>query len=435
MNMLSLRLRLRRFIYRISEYNLTLYIISVVVGIWGGLGAVIFRLLINLNNIVFLGNIAQYSIIISPALGALIAGILINKFAHEAKGHGVPEVIYAVWERFGIIRKRVAVVKILASSVIIGSGGSAGREGPIAQIGASIASSLGQLMRLKANELRLLVSAGLVAGISGTFNAPLGALIFGIEILSPTLDVTRLISLVLASVSGKIVATIFLGDFPAFIVPQGITLSNLQELEFIIVMGLVMGAIAGLWVKAFYWMEELFEKWNIPDIVKPMLGGLMVGLLALEWSDLGVLGVGYDVIERYLLYRDLLAIDLLIAGLIKMIATIYTIGSGGSGGIFAPSLVIGSSIGGAMGEILSVMFPGLVGDPRAYSIIGMAIFFTAVAKAPLTTLIMIPEMTRTYELFLPIMVGNSVAYIMSLLILGRYSIYTLKVRKIKRRPI
>jgi CIC family chloride channel protein len=344
-------------------------------------------------------------------------------------------VIDSVQERFGRIRKRVAIIKTLASSITIGSGGSAGREGPIAQIGAGIASTLGQLMRLKASELRVMVSAGLVAGISGTFNAPLGALIFGIEILSPTLEASHLISLVLASVSGKIVATIFLGDFPAFRVPPNIGLSSIMELQFVVILALVIGLIASLWVKAFYWMEDLFEKFMIPEPLKPMLGGILVGLLALNWPNLGVLGVGYDVVERYLTTKGFISIDLFISGFLKMIATIYTIGSGGSGGIFAPSLVIGSTLGGAFGEILSTLFSGIVGDPRAYSIIGMAIFFTAVAKAPLTTLIMIPEMTRSYSLFLPIMVGNSIGYIVSLLILGRESIYTLKVRKIKRRAV
>jgi CIC family chloride channel protein len=331
------------------------------------------------------------------------------------------------------MRKRVAAVEILAASITIASGGSAGREGPIAQIGAGIASSMAQILRLRPKDIRLLVTSGLVAGISATFNAPIGALIFGLEILSPEIDASRLINLLLASVTGKIVATQFLGDYPAFFIPYTIVFSNIVEILFVALLGVIIGLLGALWVVVFDRFETWVDEVNLPLYMKTGIFGLIVGLIGFQFVEYGILGVGYEAVDSFFMGKITLMSVLFFIAFMKMVATLFTVGSGTTGGIFAPSLVIGTFLGAGLGVLFEKLFPNIISDPNLYALVGMAAYFTAVAKVPLTTLVMIPEMTRSYTIFVPIMVANAISYVMSLVILGRESIYTLKLNRIMRR--
>ncbi|OYT61452.1 MAG: hypothetical protein B6U69_03590 [Thermofilum sp. ex4484_15] len=413
--------------------------LAAVVGVAGGLGAIIFRIMIGLNRALFFGNLLKYFpsvsiygynpfIIIIPALGGLIVGPIVNRIAPETKGHGVPEVMEAVHLKGGLIRKRIALVKIAVSSVTIGSGGSAGREGPIAQIGAAIGSLIAQLLNLPPKYRRLLVVCGLASGIAGTFNAPLGGALFGLEIFYRGVEAFDAVPVILASVVGTAVATAYLGPTPAFTV-KGLSLKfSALELPFYFLLGIVFGILAVIWVKFFYLIEDLFEKLRIKNSLKPALGGLIVGVLGAAFPTYGIMGVGYEGINAALAHRFPL-ITLLTLGLIKLIATSFTIGSGGSGGVFAPSLYIGTMLGGALGYTFYQLFPGLIREPLAYSLAGMAALFAGASQAPLTLMIMIPEMCNNYAILPSLMVSCTTSFFVAHAFLKGSSIYTIKLER------
>lgn len=406
-------------------------------GIIGGLGAIIFRSLIDVNNHIFYNILAKYlnfkfnnynlAIPIITCLGGLIVGVLVEKFAFEAKGHGVPEVMEAIYLRSGIIRKRVAFIKILASSITIGSGGSAGREGPIAQIGAAMGSTIGQILHLSSKDIRLLVMCGLSAGIAGTFNTPLGGALFGLEVLYRGIEPFDAIPIIIAVVSGTAVATIYLGMQPAFKI-SNLTFNNPIELIFYATLGIIFGFISLVWVKIFYFFEEIFSKLKIKSEIKPAVGAFLAGFMGMFMSGYGVLGVGYEGIEMAL--AGALPLTLLLTlGLIKMLTTSLTIGSGNSGGIFAPSLYIGCMLGGFLGVIFKQISPQIVTQSTAYCLAGMAALFAGIAQAPLTVIIMIPEMCNNYSLLLPTMISSSISYFIAWTFMKGSSIYTLKLEK------
>ncbi len=406
-------------------------------GIMGGLGAVFFRIMISLNQKLFFGTIlptistglgkVNPAVIILPALGGLIVGPLIIRFAPETKGHGVPEVMEAVVLKGGKIRKRVALLKVLVSSITIGSGGSAGREGPIAQIGATIGSILGQVFKLDSRDVRLLVVCGLSAGIAGTFNAPLGGALFGMEVLYRGIHLLDAMPVILASVLGATVASVFLGSSPAFKV-VGATTWTPSELPLYILLGAFLGLLSVLWVRIFYGIEDLFEKIPIPASLKPALGGFAVGVIGMFFLGYGVMGVGYEGVNM-VLAEELTLPMLLALGAAKLMATSFTIGSGGSGGVFAPSLYIGSMFGGALGTIFHIIFPSLVENPSTYALAGMAALFAGAAQAPINVIIMIPEMSGDFALIPPIMASSVTSFFVAWLYLRGTSIYTLKLER------
>lgn len=367
------------------------------------------------------------AIALLPFIGGLIVGPLVAKYAPEAKGHGVPEVMEAIYLRRGDIRSRVAAVKILASSITIGSGGSAGREGPIAQIGAALGSIMGRLFKLEPHERRLLVVCGLAAGIAGTFNAPLGGAVFGMEVLYRGIEPFDAIPILIATVVGTAVATSQLGSQPAFST-AGLGFEEPAELAFYLVLGVIFGFIAVMWVKIFYGIEELFRRMGEPEWLKPAIGGLVTGVIGLLLPAYGLMGVGYEGIEAALAGK-LPPTILPVLGLAKMVATGFTVGSGGSGGIFAPSLYIGCMLGGGMGLLFKAAAPTIVTNPYVYSLAGMASLFAGAAQAPLTVITMIPEMSDNYSLLLPIMMSSSASYFVAWSFMRGSSIYTLKLER------
>jgi len=409
--------------------------LAIIVGVTGGIGAIVFRKMIELFNNLFFRMILPHitfmiggynlGVVLLPALGGLIVGPIIKMIAPETKGHGVPEVMDAVHRQGGRIRARVAAVKILVSSITIGSGGSVGREGPIAQIGSTVGSFLGSTFKLSETYVKLLIVCGLAAGISGTFMAPLGGAIFGIEVIYRGVAPYDVIPVFLASVVGAAVTGEAFGLQPAFKTPA-YTLSNPLELACFVPMGLVFGLLAILWTKCLYLFEDLFERLPGREELKPAIGGLMTGAIGVFLVRYGILGVGYEGIETVIAGGQPIWL-LLILAFAKILATSLTLGSGGSGGIFAPSLYMGAMFGGALGPLLSGV-PMASKQFYVYALVGMSALFAGAAKAPLTCIVMLPEMTDNYHLLPPLMLACAASYFVSTILMSG-SIYTLKLRR------
>ncbi len=418
---------------QLSDFQATAtpFVLAAATGVGAGLAAVVFRELIELFHGLFFVDIAgaldfmgRSHVILLPALGGLIVGPLIYLFAREAKGHGVPEVMLAVAETGGRIRGRVAVVKSIASAVCIGSGGSAGREGPIVQIGSALASTFGQLLKLDEANIRLLVASGAAGGISATFNAPIAGVFFALEVILRRFSTRNFSVVVLSAVVADVVAISFLGDEPSFAAP-GYRLESAWEMPLYALLGVVC-AIAGLaFIFLLYKSEDLFDRVRLPEWVKPVVGGLAMGALGLWYADL--FGVGYESVNTALI-GDRAFLVLMALGGLKILATSLTIGSGGSGGIFAPSLFIGAMAGGAFGEAVHGAFPDVTAASGAYALVGMGAVFAAAARAPITSIIILFEMTRDYHIILPLMTAVVIATLVAQLI-NRETIYTIKLMR------
>jgi CIC family chloride channel protein len=420
-------------ILRAHEYVL-LILLAVIVGAVGGLGSILFGWLIGLSNNLFFvqfwgflkGNVpyGTFLIPIVPILGGAVVGPLVYYGAREAKGHGVPEVMTAVAVRGGIIRARVAAVKILASSICIGSGGSAGREGPIVQIGSTLGSALGQWLHLSTNRIKLLVGCGAAAGIAGTFNAPIAGALFAFEVILGSFSVEYFAPVIISSVLGATISRAYFGNYPAITVTH-YTLNSPWELGLYALMGLLIGLGAVLFIKSLYGTEDLFEKIKLPEPVKPALGGAALGAAAIFFPQ--ILGVGYETMD--LAFSAKLGIGLMaVLFAMKIFSTSVTLGSGGSGGIFAPSLFIGSMFGGAFGGIVNKLLPNVAATPTAYALVGMGAMVAGTTRAPITAIIIVFEMTDNYTIILPLMVAAVFGMVVSR-ILSPQTIYTEKIAR------
>jgi CIC family chloride channel protein len=370
-------------------------------------------------------------------LGGLLVGPLVYFFAREAKGHGVPEVMAAVALRGGRIRPVVAVVKSLASSLSIGTGGSVGREGPIVQIGSSIGSMVGQLLKMSDDRVRNLVACGAAGGVAATFNAPIAGVIFALEVILGNFGVRAFGSVVIASVTASVVGRAAFGDVPAFVVPE-YTLNSLWEFPLYLLLGVVAAGVAALYTRSIYAAEDLFDAWKtVPEWSKAAVGGLLLGCMALAYGavpGLGygrvpqVYGVGYETIEAGLLGNEVMIVMLALVGL-KILATSVTVGSGGSGGVFAPGLFIGSMLGGSLGLLFAQLFPGVPGPPGAYALVGMGAVFAGSTHASMTAVLIIFEMTGDYQIILPLMLAVVTSTLLSGALLRGETIYTMKLTR------
>lgn len=426
---------------------------SVVVGLGTGIGAVLFIKLIALAEIFFFEGIPQVLpglgrvwLVLIPALGGIIAGPIIEFMAKEAKGHGVPEVMAAIALHGGRIRPQVVVAKVAASAACIGSGGSAGREGPIVQVGAALGSTIAQMLHFSEARIRNLVACGAAAGIAATFNAPIAGVVFALEIILGELTISDLTSVVLSAITASTVARSVLGSSPAFVIPL-YSVKSPWEILLYLLLG-IPSALIGVWfIRSLYFLEEAFDTWHFPNALKPAVGGLVLGLMGYLYPyilgigfvpeielKLGlvsrstvphVFGAGFPVIEDALLGK--ISIGLLLALIfLKIAATSLTLGSGNSGGVFAPALFMGAMTGGVFGWILEHIIPNLVAAPGSYAMVGMAAVFAAAARAPLTAILIVFEMTDDYRILLPLMS----AVVVSMLIAQHMhpeSIYTLKL--------
>ena len=426
---------------RAPPSGLMLLILSVLIGAGTGLAAVLFiKLIFAIQHLGYhtlpelfpqLGNLIY---LIVPVIGGLLVGPLIL-FAQEAKGHGVPEVMQALIIRGGRIRARVAAAKIVASALCIGTGGSAGREGPIVQVGSALGSSIGQILRLSDDRIRNLVGCGAAAGIAATFNAPIAGVIFAIEVLMCNLQVRSFGNVVIAAVSSSIVSRFFLGTRPAFSVPIH-SLVSPTSLFFYLILGLLSALVGIMFIRMLNRAEIIFDNWDFPQLYKPAIGASLLGITGMLFMYLpgseGIFmpymyGSGFHFIEQVLLEKVSFWILLLLIFL-KPLATSFTLGSGNSGGVFAPSLFIGAMLGGCLGIGLEHFFPEVAGGSGAYALVGMAALFGATARAPLTAMLIVFEMSNDYLMILPLMVaGISATYLAQWL--HPESIYTLKLAK------
>lgn len=417
---------------------------AVIVGVGVGLAAAIFRWLIAQAEHLFFGLGADVFavlgpayVLVVPAVGGLVVGPLIHFFAREAKGHGVPEVMLAIALRGGRIRGRVAVVKSLASSVCIGSGGSVGSEGPVVQVGAALGSKIGQVLRLSDERIRSLVACGAAGGISATFNAPIAGAIFALEVILGEFHAAYFGAVVISSVVAEVVANLLAGGVKTFQVPQ-YALANPMELLLYATLG-ILAAVGGVaYSKLIYLLEDLFDGWKrFPEYLKASVGGLLLGALGVAMIAAGltvdlnghaypqVFGVGYATIELALLGK--MAFGTVIAlFLLKMTATAITLGSGGSGGVFAPGLFTGAMLGAAFGQAAQALFGASVSPAGAYALVGMAALFAGATHAPATAILIIFEMSGDYNIILPLMLATVISVLISRAIAPE-SIYTTKL--------
>jgi CIC family chloride channel protein len=430
--------------------NTAIVIISIIIGILGGFGAIGFRLLIDTFQYLtihqagtdILARLAELHwsfLLILPGLGGFLVAFLVNSFAREAKGHGVPEVIEAVAIHGGRIRPRVIGIKSLASALCIATGGSIGREGPIVQIGSAIGSAFGQWLRLPKEKLRVLVGCGAAAGIAGTFNAPVAGVLFAIEIILGNYAITTLTPLILSSVIATVVCHAFPavtgGNIRAFNIPFEYTLVSAWEIPFFFLLGVVAASVSVCFILSIYKTEDFFDWLKMPRLLKGLLGGICLGGMLLILSHYTgfahTYGIGYETIEM-VLEGKIVWYLLIVLVAAKMLATAITLGAGGSGGIFAPSLFIGAVLGGAFGYGLELLFPPAIAiRSGAYALVGMGAIVAGVTQAPITAIIIIFELTGDYQIMLPLMISCVISSLITSKI-KRNSIYT---EKLSRRGI
>lgn len=419
---IGLRHHLRAIFGMESSGRLLFY--SVLVGIVGGLGAAAFYYLLGATQTFFLGGFEGYFppaagdevvdhavqfpqkwwiVLLVPTIGGLICGVLVYTFAPEAEGHGTDALIRAFHRLHGVIRARVPFVKSAASLATIGSGGSAGREGPIAQIGAGFGSYLATCLGLDERDRRLMMLAGASAGIGAIFRAPLGGALFICEVMysSTAIEAAAVVPCILSSIAAYAVFSSIFGTAHAFNAPPGPHFTGVAELPFYLVFALICALVGYLYVLMFYGMRDrVFRKLPVPNHFKPAIGGLMLGCVAIFLPQ--IMSGGYGWMQMAIDGR--LGLWLMIVLCIgKIVSTSFTISSGGSGGVFAPSLFIGAMLGGAFGQSCQRLFPSWIDHPDAFVLVGMGGFFAGVARVPLTAVLMICEMCGDYSLLIPLM--------------------------------
>jgi CIC family chloride channel protein len=425
-----------------------LSVLAFVVGIVTGIGAVLFRALIAfIHNLLFLGDLSVKFdanvftppspwgalVILIPIIGAIGVTVLVTNFAPEAKGHGVPEVMDAIYYRGGVIRPVVALIKSLASALAIGSGAAVGREGPIIQIGSALGSTLGQIVRMVPGQRITLVAAGAGAGIAATFNTPIGGVMFAIELMMPEVSVRTFLPVAISTGTATFIGRYFLGPQPAFTVPSLPPLGTDLTSALILCLYAALGAIAGLAATAFirglHLAEDLFEKikWRyLRHVFGMAMVGMLIYVLQRNFGHYYVEGVGYATIQAILL-GSLSGTGLLfLLFLCKLFATSVSLGSGSSGGIFSPSLFMGATIGGAFASALVTLGVPLPVSVASFAMVGMGATVGSGTGAVMTAVAMIFEMTRDYDIVMPMIIAVAFAVGVRRL-LSRENIYTIKL--------
>ena len=431
---------------------------AVGIGILAGLAAVLFRGLINfIETLMFQGEVNTAAIhqeeayiatiwgvgvFMVPAMGGLVVGLIRQAFP-ETRRQGIAEVMAAVQARGGIIKGRTAWGHALLSAVTVGSGGSSGREGPIGYIGAALGSSFGRRLGFKSRDIKVLLGCGTAAGIAATFNAPLGGVLFAMELILPEFSTHAFIPVVIATVLGVTVAHLFLGDQPAFLLPESFILQSPWELAIYLALGVACGLGGVGFIRTMGWANELGDRVRLPIWIKPALGGLLVGLLGLFiFQAVGasdafggnpqyhVFGTGYGTVNAVLSGDPTaLVVPLLLLLIIaKPLASSITLGSGGGGGVFSASLMQGALYGGLFGILANQFFPGDVAPASAYALVGMGAFYAASGRATLTTIVLLTELTDGYEIVMPIMFAAVTADAVSVA-LSKDSIYSIRLTK------
>jgi len=405
----------------------------VAIGLIAGLGSIVFHYLCQLGLHYFMDMAAGYrppspagehhllpptgrpfnrwTLLFLPAFGGLLSGWLVYTFAPEAEGHGTDAAINAYHRAGGFIRSRVPIVKTIASAITLTTGGSGGREGPIAQIGAGFGSFLATRLKLSERERRIMMAAGIGAGVGSIFRAPLAGALFAAEVLyrDPEFESEVIIPAGISSVVAYCVFCLVFGWGSLFDSPD-FKFSNPLELGPYIVLALILVAVGALYVKSFYGIIGLFKSLNIPNHIKPAIGGLCTGIIGFFLPQTLAFGYGF---AQMALNNELTIPFLLLLAFGKIFTTSFSIGSGGSGGVFGPSIVIGGAMGGAVGKIFHELMPNVVTEPGAFVVVGMAGFFAAVSNTPISTIIFVSEMTNSYHLLLPSLLVCSLSYLAS----------------------
>jgi CIC family chloride channel protein len=429
---------------------LSFSLLSVLIGVIAGLGAVVFRGLIALfHNLLFLGKLSVFYdanvhtppspwgpfVILVPVVGAIGVVFLIKNFAPEAKGHGVPEVMDAIYYNKGVIRPIVAVIKSLASALSIGSGGAVGREGPIIQIGSSFGSSVGQILKMPVWQRITLIAAGAGGGIAATFNTPIGGVLFAVEIMLHEVSARTLIPVAISTVTATYLGRIIFGSYPSFVIPNLQTpyfhLTNPLVLPSYVGLGVIMGLSSVLFIRSIYGFEDFFDKrlrgnYYSRHVIGMFLVGIIMYILMATQGQYYIEGVGYSTVQTILTGALSNPYLILILFALKLLATSLTLGSGASGGIFSPSLFMGATLGGAYGVILHRFFPGLAISPPAFAVAGMAGMVGGATGAAMAAIVMIFEMTLDYSVIIPMTITVALSYGVRRSLCNE-SIYTLKL--------
>ncbi len=404
-------------------------ILGVMIGVVSGLAGVVLSKAISLiSEYAFAkytgidlntGQIVSISIL-TPfivALGGLLSGILTYRFAPEAEGHGTDAVIEALHWRAAVIKPRVPLVKLTASSILIGLGGSAGKEGPIALIGAGFGSALSEKLHLTSAERRMMVLAGMAGGISAVFKAPLGAMLFALEVpYKRDMEIEAVLPLGVSSIVAYVISISLTGVEPLFTLPGVKVSTTVSGISYYALLGIILGLTARLYVRVFYTVRDIFKKLSVNPMVKPAIGGLVTGAIGMMLPQ--VLGQGYPFLQQAM-YGKVAWTVMLAAALGKILANSFSVASGGSGGVFAPSLFIGGMMGGALAKLYT-------NDPSiiaASTVVGMAAFFAGAGKVPFTSIVIVAEMTRGYELIVPSIIAVTLSYVIA----GQETIYEKQV--------
>ncbi len=430
---------------------LRFWLLAVVIGLVGGCGAVVFRGMIGFfHNLFFLGKFSVFYeanihtppspwgifVIFVPVIGAIGVTWLVQTFAPEARGHGVPEVMDAIYYNKSIIRPVVALIKSLASALSIGSGGSVGREGPIIQIGSAFGSSVGQWLRLPAWQRTTLIAAGAGAGIAATFNTPIGGVLFAAELLLHEISVWTLVPVVIATASASYVGRYFFGPNPAFAIPElrldYFHLTHPVLLIAYVGLGLLIGLVSVVYIRSIYAFEDFFDAKIRNPYLRHTSGMLLLGILIYvlmrQTGSYHVEGVGYATIQQVLAGTLTSFWLLLLLFGLKLFATSLTLGSGASGGVFSPALFLGATLGSAYGILLQHLVPGITISPAAFAVVGMAGIVGGTTGAAITAIVMIFEMTLDYGVIVPMTITVAIAYGVRKMI-SNESIYTLKLTR------
>ncbi len=401
--------------------------LAVVIGGASGFAAVGFRHFIDLVQGLFYGfqgekitegfaHLPWWQILLVPVVGGGLVGLFIHYFLPDGKPQGVPHVIEATALKGGRMSLKTGLRAAIASAFSIGVGASVGREGPVVHLGASIGAWLSKRLHLGYSLFRTLLGCGVAAAIATSFNAPIAGVFFALEVVVGHYALSAFAPIVIASVVGTIISRIYYGDFPAFILPNAMSLSSFWEFPAFALLGIIsaLAAIAFMWAVIF--TEDSFQKLKVPYWVKPMIGGLALGVMALVFPQ--VIGVGYEATDAAL--SELYPLWLLLALIVvKTLATAISLGSGFSGGVFSPSLFIGAMVGGAYGVIASSIFPELSSGTGAYTVIGMGAVAGAVLGAPISTILMIFELTNDYALTIAVMIATSLSTVITQQVHGK----------------
>ncbi len=420
-------------------------VLFVLIGVIAGLASIVFYFLCQMGSHFFMDAMAGYRppvpggehhllpptaipfnrwiLMFLPALGGLVSGWIVYRFAPEAEGHGTDAVIDAYHRKGGYIRSRIPFIKIITSTLTLTSGGSGGREGPIAQIGAGFGSLLATRLNLSERERRIMAIAGMGAGIGSIFRAPLAGALFAAEVLyrEPDFESEVIIPAGISSVVAYCTFCLVFGWGTLFHPPAHIEVINPPELLPYMLLAITLAFTSFFYVKTFYGITGLFKSLSLPKYIKPAVGGLCTGIIGFFLPFTLSFGYGY---AQQALFGELTITALLLLAFGKIVTTSFTIGSGGSGGVFGPTIVIGGALGGAVGKIFHNMMPGLVSHPEAFVVVGMAGFITAASNTPISAIIFVSELTNSYQLLLPSLFVCSISY----LIARKWSLYEKQVK-------